>query len=112
MQQHDRLALIALITQRMADLKQALAHTRSLSDKKQTQSDDNDASLDITINTTVDTQITAEQQSELAQLQHSLLWLASDEAGECIDCGNDIPIERIKAIPSTQRCVHCAQHQQ
>jgi RNA polymerase-binding transcription factor DksA len=27
--------------------------------------------------------------------------------GECIDCGNDIGYERLKAFPSALRCVQC-----
>jgi RNA polymerase-binding transcription factor len=27
--------------------------------------------------------------------------------GECIDCGNDVGYERLKAFPAALRCVHC-----
>lgn len=25
----------------------------------------------------------------------------------CIDCGEEIPAERLKAVPGTVRCLHC-----
>lgn len=28
---------------------------------------------------------------------------------ECIECGDDIPKARIKAVPGVERCIHCQQ---
>ena len=33
--------------------------------------------------------------------------LAQGGYGVCIDCGNDIGFERLKATPSAIRCIHC-----
>ena len=33
--------------------------------------------------------------------------LKSGEYGTCIDCGNDIGYERLKAFPSALRCIQC-----
>ena len=33
--------------------------------------------------------------------------LAQGAYGVCIDCGNDIGFERLKASPSAVRCIHC-----
>jgi DnaK suppressor protein len=33
--------------------------------------------------------------------------LAQGAYGVCIDCGNDIGFERLKATPSAIRCIHC-----
>ena len=31
------------------------------------------------------------------------------ETLECIECGDDIPDERRRAVPNTKRCVYCQQ---
>jgi len=33
--------------------------------------------------------------------------LAQGAYGVCLDCGNDIGFERLKASPSAVRCIHC-----
>ncbi len=47
----------------------------------------------------------AEQQ--LAQINSALARLAGGQYGICLDCGEEIPIERLKAIPSAIYCVGC-----
>ena len=45
---------------------------------------------------------------ELSQLKLNLKWLESEEAGECDECGDEIPIKRLLAVPTTRKCVNCA----
>jgi DnaK suppressor protein len=47
----------------------------------------------------------AEQQ--LAQIDSALARLDDGQYGICLECGEDIPIERLKAIPSALYCVAC-----
>jgi DnaK suppressor protein len=47
----------------------------------------------------------AEQQ--LAQINTALARLAGGQYGICLHCGEEIPIERLKAIPSAIYCVAC-----
>jgi DnaK suppressor protein len=47
----------------------------------------------------------AEQQ--LAQIDSALARLDDGQYGICLECGEDIPIERLKAIPSALYCVGC-----
>ncbi|MDY6949363.1 MAG: TraR/DksA C4-type zinc finger protein [Pseudomonadota bacterium] len=45
---------------------------------------------------------------ELERLRSNLLWLASDKGGCCAECGCDIPLPRLRAVPATRLCVNCA----
>lgn len=44
---------------------------------------------------------------ELRQVQDALSRIHGDEYGLCIDCGNDIPLARLRAEPAALRCVDC-----
>lgn len=41
------------------------------------------------------------------KMEAALGRIARGEFGECIDCGNPIGLERLKALPWTPRCVDC-----
>jgi DnaK suppressor protein len=43
--------------------------------------------------------------SEAENVELALGRLASGDYGKCIDCGKDIPRERLEAIPEAVRCV-------
>lgn len=46
----------------------------------------------------------------LARLQEALKRVDDDEEfGLCIDCGDPIPMARLKAMPETELCVECAE---
>lgn len=54
--------------------------------------------------------ITLEQdaKSEIAQINHALQRLQNDDYWDCAACGKPIGLERLQAIPYTDRCVGCA----
>ena len=61
--------------------------------------------------TVADDDVFVAQQNEINEAIHKsreALYKPSDVT-ECIDCGDDIPEARKIAIPSTERCVHCAE---
>ena len=41
----------------------------------------------------------------LAATQHALDRIARGEYGVCMDCGEDIPVERLRVQPTAMRCV-------
>ncbi|HEY9135525.1 MAG TPA: TraR/DksA C4-type zinc finger protein [Pseudomonadales bacterium] len=108
MRENDLFLLISLIEQRIEALKSTIADHHSLSDKKKGQSGDTSANLDLMINSSVDESILAEHKLELAKLVKNISWLKSDNAGLCDQCGDDIPIDRLKAVLTTRQCVACA----
>lgn len=46
---------------------------------------------------------------ELRELEAARERLAAGTYGECIDCGSDIELERLRARPGAPRCITCQQ---
>lgn len=44
---------------------------------------------------------------ELRELDAAIARIERGEYGECIDCGEPIPPERLEAYPSAMRCIDC-----
>ena len=44
---------------------------------------------------------------ELQELDAALTRLADGTYGVCLDCGDDIPIERLRVNPGAKRCIRC-----
>lgn len=108
MRENDQLLLVSLIEKRIEALLGLIADHHSLSDKKRNQSGDVSANLDLTINSSIDESILAEHKLELAKLEKNISWLKSNDAGLCDLCGSDIPLDRLKAVLTTRKCVACA----
>jgi len=44
---------------------------------------------------------------EVRTIEAALRHLAAGDYGACADCGADIPLERLRACPTAERCVPC-----
>ena len=44
---------------------------------------------------------------ELQEINLALQRIDNGEYGICVACGDDISLERIKAIPFADKCIHC-----
>jgi len=44
---------------------------------------------------------------EVRTIEAALNRLASGDYGACVDCGADIPVERLRAYPTAARCISC-----
>ena len=44
---------------------------------------------------------------ELAQVEAALQRLDAGVYGNCTDCGEPIPLQRLRVQPAAQRCAHC-----
>ena len=49
-----------------------------------------------------------EGREELARVNKAIMRLENDEYNICMHCNNEISHERLKAIPYTELCIHCA----
>jgi len=47
--------------------------------------------------------------SELRDIDAARERLRTGEFGTCVDCGMEIPLERLDAMPASARCVECQQ---
>ncbi len=46
-------------------------------------------------------------QEELQDIQNARDRMAAGSYGECIDCGKDIPFQRLQVQPAAARCLNC-----
>jgi RNA polymerase-binding protein DksA len=46
---------------------------------------------------------------ELRDISEARERIADGSYGECVDCGRDIPLQRLHAQPSAKRCIPCQQ---
>jgi len=47
---------------------------------------------------------------DLEQVEAALERLGEGTYGSCVDCGREIPLERLAALPHAARCVACELH--
>jgi DnaK suppressor protein len=60
----------------------------------------------------VDLATTDRQVVDLAAVQAALARLAAGTYGDCADCGDEIPLARLRLEPAALRCVACASRQE
>jgi phage/conjugal plasmid C-4 type zinc finger TraR family protein len=46
---------------------------------------------------------------ELRMLERALKRVSEGTYGQCVDCGGEIPFERLQAQPGAERCLSCQQ---
>jgi RNA polymerase-binding protein DksA len=47
--------------------------------------------------------------AELEAIDRALARIESGDYGTCENCGEPIPLERLRVLPTTTTCVHCSQ---
>ena len=45
---------------------------------------------------------------ELVRIEQALTRITEGEFGYCLECGEEIPVKRLKIDPAAALCVHCA----
>jgi len=55
----------------------------------------------------LDAAIVDRQIVEVRTIEATLKRLSSGDYGACVDCGADIPLERLRAYPIAERCISC-----
>ncbi|MBQ0724532.1 MAG: TraR/DksA C4-type zinc finger protein [Cycloclasticus sp.] len=105
----ERQRLVEHVGHRIAELEKMFANEDPLAVKKQRQSDDAAADMDLTIQAPINDKIMQNHQQELSQLQQSFAWLKSDHAGYCDQCGSEIPVARLMAALGSRLCLSCAE---
>ena len=109
MKTDERKRLIEQVSLQIAELEKTISDNQPLAIKKQEQSDDASANMDLTIQGYVNDKLMQDHQAELSELRQCLLWLDSDNAGNCESCGSDIPIARLMAALGSRLCISCAE---
>lgn len=87
------------LADRLARLKKNLTSGRSADSQEQAQELENAEVVDALGN---------EAQLELSKIAQALDQMKHDHYGECVTCGKEIPLARLKAYLFAERCIRCA----
>jgi RNA polymerase-binding protein DksA len=87
------------LVQRLERIKGNLTAGRSADSQEQAQELENAEVVDALGN---------EARIELSRIAKALEQMKNDMYGICADCGEEIPIARLKAYPFADRCIRCA----
>lgn len=110
--QQQALNLKTRLRERATQLRDELQRTRAKSvdetpshvaERARDSEDDSFATL------IVDTNLTEMERDveELRMIDSALQRITAGTYGECIDCGQSIPIARLQAEPTAERCIQC-----
>jgi RNA polymerase-binding transcription factor DksA len=108
MREIDKISLEHAIRTRIRRLDIILDTGKHDSAYEQEQQHDESARLDNLNNTSMDSALMKIAEIERARLKDNLGWIDEGEAGICEECGCDIPIQRLLAVPTTRLCIKCA----
>lgn len=95
-----------------ADLERVRADLEEIRDSRGTQSDDDEHDPEggtMSAQWSHSTGIGADLEARLVEVDRALLRMEQGTYGICVQCGQEIPRERLLARPSADRCVSCAQ---
>ncbi|HEY8520769.1 MAG TPA: TraR/DksA C4-type zinc finger protein [Gammaproteobacteria bacterium] len=87
------------LTERLERIKGNLTAGRSADSQEQAQELENAEVVDALGN---------EARIELSKIAKALEQMKNNTYGICIDCGEEIPMARLKAHPFADRCIRCA----
>lgn len=54
----------------------------------------------------------ARDEAEVREVEAALQRLDDGSFGECVECGVDIPVARLSAVPSAARCIDCQERRE
>jgi RNA polymerase-binding protein DksA len=82
------------------------------SDLRQPKDPDSEEAAAESENDEVLERLDQQSRTEYNRVDAALRRIGNDEHGICVDCGKEIQILRLKAIPWASRCVKCARKHQ
>jgi RNA polymerase-binding protein DksA len=93
------LAKQAELSLRLESIKDNLLRGRSADSQEQAQELENAEVVDALGN---------ETRAELNKIAKALDQIKNETYGICLDCGEEIPVARLRAYPFADRCIRCA----
>jgi RNA polymerase-binding protein DksA len=101
-QLRDRAAVLRDDIQRVLDRSEDESHAR-IAEQARDAEDDSFSNLIVDLNLAdIDRDV-----DEMRRIDSALKRIQSGNYGECDDCGQPIPVARLKAEPTATRCVQC-----
>lgn len=89
-----------VLMQRISRVKTGMQAEHSADWSEQAQERQNDEVLEAIGN---------ESRNELTQINQALERMESGDYTHCSNCGEDISLKRLEAVPYTHRCINCAE---
>lgn len=90
----------SVLLQRLSRVKSGMIQEHSADWSEQAQERQNDEVLEAIGN---------ESQHELTQINVALERIESGDYTSCTDCGEEISLKRLEAVPYTHLCINCAE---
>ncbi|HEV2075303.1 MAG TPA: TraR/DksA C4-type zinc finger protein [Thermoleophilaceae bacterium] len=114
MSSHDRETIEARLDRRLEELRRAREGARPEDDRLRDELSSIDNHPGDQGTATHEQELTAstevyleEEERRIAEARHAL---QSGTYGTCLNCGREIPVERLEAVPEAVRCVDCQRH--
>lgn len=95
-----------LMDMRQALIKESKAEIGKLVEKYEGASDEGDLA-EVTTSDTMQAANLTRHRARLKAINEALLSIDEGTYGVCVDCGEDIPVARLSAMPFALRCVDC-----
>ena len=87
------------LSNRLESLSTDRSKSHSIDSSEQAVERENDEVID---------QLESDARTELAQVRQAMLRIDNDTYGACVKCGEEIGVERLKALPYVALCIDCA----
>ncbi len=104
----QRQALKAKIIEEIDKARQDVATLEEITRPVVAEDMDEITRMDSIVNKSVNDAALATARSRLAGLEYAIKRIDDPEFGFCIDCGEEIPLQRLMAMPQATHCVDCA----
>ena len=104
----QRQTLKAKIIDEIAKARQDVAGLEEITRPVDTEDMDEISRMDSIVTKSVNDVALSTARSRLAGMEYALKRIDDPEFGFCIDCGEEIPLPRLMAMPQATHCVGCA----
>lgn len=104
----DEKKLLAHTIEKRINRLQIILQQGELKDMETDQAQETSADSGRPADREVDDTLLEHARMELQTLSRNLDWLQQDNAGVCEECGKDILLQRLLAVPNTRLCIDCA----
>jgi DnaK suppressor protein len=104
----QRQTLKAKIIDEIAKARQDVSGLEEITRPADTEDMDEISRMDSIVTKSVNDAALVTARSRLAGLEYALKRIDDPEFGFCIDCGEEIPLPRLMAMPQATHCVGCA----
>ncbi len=108
MDSKEREKVSEIIRNQISELESSIEDLSAAKQQVSDHSENDEAIRDIHSTAQVNETTHLQMKEKLKRLYNNLDWVWCDHGGECEECGQKIPIERLTIVPTTRLCVDCS----